>query len=344
MSETSRGAAPVLTPHAQIVQMMMGSLVARLIYTAARLRLADHIAAAPRTAEDLAAVTGTHAPALHRLMRTLTGLGILTHDSEHHFALTPLGDALRTGAPGAALPTILTFGGPVFTRAFDEFEHSLATGETGFEKAFGLPIFNYFAGHPEDAALFNDTMIGFHGDEPAAVVAAYDFSGFRKIVDIGGGTGNLLSMILSRTPAAQGVLFDLPHVIASATPLIKERAVDDRVAHERGDFFQAVPAGGDAYVLSHIIHDWHEDQCLTILRNCRTAMAPGGRLLLVEMVLPDGDAFHPGKLLDMVMLTVPGGQERTAPEYARLLDKAGLRLVRIVPTASAVSVVEAAAA
>jgi hypothetical protein len=173
------------------------------------------------------------------------------------------------------------------------------------------------------------------------VAAAYDFSVFGTIADIGGSTGNLLATILGHHAGPRGILYDLPHVVRDAPAFIRQRGLTDRIRIETGSFFDGVPAGADAYILSHIIHDWNEQQCLTILGNCRRAMNPGGRVLLVEMVLPEGDVPHPGKLIDIVMLTVPGGEERTAGQYADLLGKAGLRITRVVPTASLVSVVEA---
>jgi hypothetical protein len=224
---------------------------------------------------------------------------------------------------------------------FENIMHSLETGRTGFEKAMGMPAFDYLARHPEEASLFSETMVGFHGAEPAAVAEAYDFSGAGTVVDVGGATGNLLGTILARHAGPRGVLFDLPHVVAGAPALLKTLGVESRVGIESGSFFERVPEGGDVYLLSHVIHDWSEEQCLTILGNCRKAMKPDGRLLIIEMVLPPGDEPHPGKILDIVMLVLPGGQERTAEEYAALLAKAGFRLERLIPTASAVSVVEA---
>jgi hypothetical protein len=183
-------------------------------------------------------------------------------------------------------------------------------------------------------------MVGVHGMEPAAVAEAYDFSGFKTIADIGGSTGNMLTTILGRHAGPRGILYDLPHVVREAPAVIQQRGLANRIRIEGGSFFQSVPVGADAYILSHIIHDWTEEQCLTILGNCRRAMPPDGRVLLVEMVLPGGDTPHPGKTLDMVMLVVPGGRERTTAEYDTLFDKAGLRLTRVVPTASPVSIVE----
>ena len=255
-----------------------------------------------------------------------------------------MGEALKINAPGSARSTVLTFGSPWAQSGWDHLVYSVQTGKTGFEKAQGMPLFDYLAQHPEDASLFNETMVGFHSQEPPAVAAAYDFSTFKTIVDIGGGMGSLLAAILTRYAGPRGVLFDLPHVVADAPALLKAKGVNDRVTIEAGDFFKTVPAGGDAYVLSHIIHDWDEDQCLTILGHIRKAMNSGGRLLITEMVLPAGDTPHPGKMLDMAMLVWPGGQERTLAEYDHLLSKGGFHLTRVVPTNSTVNVVEAVVA
>lgn len=330
-----------LPPHAQLIQMASSSWIAAVVYAAAKLGLADHLAAGPRSAAELAGTTGTHAPTLHRFMRTLAGLGVLTERDAQRFALTPLGEALKTGAPGAARATLLTFCGPAFWHTWEEILYSLQTGKTAFEKIHGMPIFDYLARHPEEASHFSEAMVGFHGAEPPAVAKAYDFSGIETLVDVGGATGNMLAAILGAHAAPRGVLFDRPHVVRDAPALLEARGVADRVTIEQGNFFESVPAGGDAYILSHIIHDWNEEQCLTILGHCRKVMKPNGRLLIVETVLPAGDTPHQGKWQDMVMLVFPGGQERTEAEYASLLGKAGFRLKRVVPTESVVSVVEA---
>ena len=220
-------------------------------------------------------------------------------------------------------------------------EYSVQTGKPGFDKAHGVPFFEYLARHPEDASLFSETMVGLHNQEPPAVAAAYEFSTFKTIVDVGGATGNMLAAVLSRHAGPRGILYDRPHVVTDAPALLTASGVSDRVTIQSGDFFKSVPVGADAYILSHIIHDWSEEQCLAILGHVRKAMSPTGRLLVVEMVLPPGDAAHQGKLLDMAMLVLLGGQERTESEYASLLGKAGFRLTQVVPTNSAASILEA---
>jgi hypothetical protein len=338
MSEIAAQTA-ALPPEARIAEIVLSQLVSRLVHLMARLKLADLLADGPRSAEDLAPLTGTHGPALHRVLRTLASLGFLTEGKEQQFSLLPLGAVLKSGTPSHS--AALLFGGELVMRSLDELPWSVQTGKTGFARSFGSPLFDWLAAHPTEAALFNDTMIGFHGTEPPAVAAAYDFSVFQTIADVGGSTGNLLATILETHPKPNGILFDLPHVVADAPAFLQQRGLADRIRIEPGSFFDTVPAGADAYVLSHIIHDWNQEQCLTILGHCRRAMNSGGRLLLVEMVLPEGDAPHPGKMLDLVMLAVPGGEERTPSQYGTLLDQAGFRMTRVVPTASLVSIVEA---
>ena len=328
-------------PHAQLIQMGIAHWVSHIVYVAAKLGLADHLAKGPKSAEELAGPTKTHGPSLYRLMRTLAQLGILAEDARHCFALTALGEALKTGAQGSARASILTLAGDWMSNGWQHLLYSVETGKSGFERSVGAPIFDWLAKHPEEASMFSETMVGIHGAEPPAIAAAYDFSGLETIIDVGGATGNLLTTILGRYPRSRGILYDLPHVLRDAPAFIQARGLANRVTLEAGSFFERVPNGGDAYLLSHIIHDWNEDQCLRILGNCRRAMKPGSRLLIVEMVLPAGNTPHPGKMLDIMMLVGPGGQERTEQEYAKLLAKAGLQLKRVVPTDSPVSVVEA---
>jgi predicted O-methyltransferase YrrM len=222
-----------------------------------------------------------------------------------------------------------------------EFLYALQTGQPPFEKVWGMPLHDYLAAHSDEAMFFNEAMIGFHGAEPPAVAAAFDFSTIRTLVDVGGGTGNLLAAILRTHPRSSGILYDRPHVASQARANLTAAGIADRCSVIEGDFFESVPSGGDASLLSHVLIDWHEEKCLTILSNCRRAMGAHGRLLVVESVLPAGDIPHPGKILDLVMLTVSGGVERSGEEYATLLGRAGYSVSRIVPTTSAVSVIEA---
>ncbi len=341
MKESREARTEALPPHAQLIQMSTGYWVSRIVYAAANLGLADHLAKGPKSAAELAGATRTHEPSLHRLMRTLASLGILSEDTDHRFALTPLGEALKTGAPGYARSSILSLAGDLRWHSWGEFLYCLETGKTGVKKAFGMTGWEYLEQHPQEMTYFQELCIGFHGHLPAAVAAAYDFSGFQTVVDIGGGTGNMLATILDHYPGTRGVLFDSPDGVREAPALIESRGLTDRVTVEAGDFFTNVPTGGDAYLLSHVIHDWNDDQCLTILGHCHRAMNPRGRLLIIEMVLPEGDVPDLGKVVDMEMLVMAGGQERTEQEYGTLLGKAGFRLARVVPTESAVGVVEA---
>lgn len=344
MPETTAATAEQQTPQAQLVQMARAHWLSSFVYVAAQMSLADRVAEAPRTAAELAQSTGCDASSLYRFMRTLAGMGLFTEDVGYRFSLAPLGEALRADTPGSVRSAVLTLAGPLFTKPASELRYSIKTGKTAFEKVFGMPVFEWLAKHAVEKSMFSEAMVGSHGAEPEAVAKAYDFSQFETVVDVGGATGNLLAAILSHHRKPRGILFDLPHVVRDAPALIKARGLTDRIAIETGSFFETVPAAGGCYLLSHIIHDWSEARCLAILGNCRRAMTPNSRLLIIETVLPTGNTPHPGKMSDMIMLAVPGGQERTEPEYCRLLEKARFRLTRVVPTESAVSIVEALAA
>jgi hypothetical protein len=312
----------------------------QLLLAAVQLEIADRLAAGPMSSGALARELELHAPSMQRFLRTLAGMGVLTETTPQIFALTTLGEALKKGAPGSARASILMltgFAGPMWSN----LRLSLETGESAATKILGKPLFDYLAERPNLVSLFSETMVGFHGREPAAVAAAYDFNAFGSIVDVGGATGNLLVHILKEHQEPRGVLFDQPHVLTDAPAFLAAHGMTDRVALEAGSFFEAVPDGHDAYLLSHVIHDWNEDECAAILGSCRRAIPPKGRLLIVEMVLPDDDTPHLGKMLDIMMLVGPGGQERTGEEYRALLNKAGFRMTRVVPTESDVSIVEA---
>jgi hypothetical protein len=323
------------------MQMSLGYTVPFLLRTAAQLCLADHLADGARTAEQLATATHTHAPSLYRLLRTLASVGLFSEDAAHRFSLTPLAQPLRSNVPGSVRTSILSITGELFIIPWSKLLYSVQTGRSAFDEHFGVPFFDHLTSNPEEAAMFSDLLIGLNRADPPAVAAAYDFSSFSHIADIGGGTGHLLATVLASHSGPRGTLVDLPHSQAGAEALIASRGMTDRIVFTAGSFFEAVPAGCDLYMLSHIIHDWSEAQCLTILGNCHRAMSRTSRLLIIEMVLSEGNAFHPGKMLDMTMLATTPGQERTEPEYRALLAKAGFTLTRVIPTDAAVSVVEA---
>lgn len=326
----------------RLMEMSIAHWAGELLLQAAEMSLADKFTGdEPRTAADLAGEYGMRHRELYRYLRALTGIGLLEFAGKDSFRITDLGAALRTGSPGNARSAVIALVGDMVKPAWKEFDHGLFTGDTGFEKAHGMGLFDYLQHNPGMATFFSETMVGFHGREPPAVAEAYDFGGIGSLVDVGGASGNMLGHVLSRHPGVKGVLYDLPHVVADAPPLLESFGVADRVTIESGNFFDSVPAGHDAYLLSHIIHDWDDGENATILKNVREAMKPDGKLLIVEMVLPEGNEPHMGKMLDMMMLLVPGGEERTPSEYAELLEPNGFKVTRVVPTASAVSVVEA---
>ncbi len=331
------GATP---PPTTLLQMMTGYWVSQAVYVAAKLGLADFLTEGPRRSEDLAAATGTHAPSLHRLLRALASAGVFTEASPGHFALTPLAALLRTGVPGSMRALAITYNEEQY-RAWGDLLHSVRTGEVAFEHCYGMPIFDYFAQHPEADRVFNEAMIGWTDRVAAAVASTYDFSPFGTVVDVGGGYGALLAAILRRHPMARGILFDQPHVVGSAKELLAAAGIADRCACVGGDFFVEVPAGGDAYVLAQILHDWDDDRSSAILGQCRRAMPPHGKLLVVELVLPPGEEAFFGKWLDLHMLVMTGGRERTGAEYDALFRAAGLALARVIPTPPGPSVVEA---
>lgn len=326
----------------RLMEMTIAHWAGELLLQAANMSLAGKFTGdEPRTAKDLAAEYGMRHRELYRFLRALTGIGLLEFAGKDSFRLTNLGQALKTGSPGNARSAVIALVGDMVKPAWKDFDHGLLTGDPGFEKAHGQSLFEYLRDNPGMATFFSETMVGFHGREPPAVAEAYDFSGIGSLVDVGGASGNMLGHVLKRHPNVKGVLYDLPHVVADAPALLESHGVADRVEILSGSFFENVPAGHDAYLVSHIIHDWDDGENATILKNIREAMKPDGKLLIVEMVLPEGNDPHMGKMLDMMMMLVPGGEERTAAEYAELLEPNGFRVTRVVPTDSAVSVVEA---
>jgi hypothetical protein len=322
-----------------VFQLMSGHIVASAVNIAARLGLADRLAAGPKSADDLARETSVNADALYRLMRALASVGLFRETAPRTFELTGPGAALTDGpVRWMALWIAGEFNYHVYANAM----HSVKTGESAVPVTTGGDgPFEHFAKNPELSQIFNDAMTGFSAVVVPAVLEAYDFSGIKTLVDIAGGHGALLSEILKQHPTMKGILFDLDHVIEGAKPKIAAQGLADRVTTASGDFFAAVPAGGDAYIMKHIIHDWYDDKASAILENIRRVLPKDGRVLLVESVIPADNEPGMGKIIDLEMLVMPGGKERTEAEFRALFDRAGFTLTRIVPTKSPLSVIEA---
>ncbi len=320
--------------------MITGYWISQAIYAAAKFGVADHLKDGPRTIEQLAADTSTNADALYRLLRALASIGIFAEGPPRQFSLTPMAEALQSDIPGSKRALALMSGDEQF-RAWAEIDYSIQTGKKAFDKVFGKPIFEYLGDHLDKARIFDAAMVGIHGRESSAVHDAYDFSKIGTLADIGGGNGSQLIALLQSHPTMKGILFDLPHVIDRAKAQIESAGLSNRCRLVAGDFFQNVPDGADAFFMRHIIHDWDDEKSLTILRNCHKAMPAHGKLLLVESVIPPGNEPFGGKFLDLVMLLIPGGKERTKSEYQTLFEKAGFTLSKIVPTSTEVSIIEA---
>ena len=320
--------------------MITGYWISQAIYAAAKFGIADHLKIGPRSVDELAEATSTNADALYRLLRALASKGIFAEGEPRQFSLTPLAEPLQSDVPGSKRALALMSGDEQF-HAWAEIEYSIQTGKIAFEKVYGKPIFDYLGENPDKARIFDAAMVGIHGRESNAILDAYDFSEIGVVADIGGGNGSQITGILQKHTSMRGILFDLPHVIERAKNQIESAGLPDRCELVAGNFFDAVPEGADAYMMRHIIHDWDDEKSLTILRNCHQAMSSDSKLLVVESVIPLGNKPFGGKFLDLVMLLIPGGKERTEDEYRALLRKAGFELTRVVPTGTEVGIIEA---
>jgi O-methyltransferase domain len=317
-------------------------MVSAALGVVAQLGVADHLADGPRSTPDLAARTGANEDALYRVLRALATTGIFTETSSRTFALTPSGALLRSNVPGSMRDMVLWLCDSFHFRVYAEMAHSVRTGETLGDKLLGMPVFEYLQHNPELAARFNNAMTNFSAGIAPAVLEAYDFGGIDVLVDVAGGHGMLLASVLRKYPSMRGILFDVEHVIAGAKAP-EALGVADRCDKVSGDFFKAVPRGGDAYVLKSIIHDWDDEKAGAILRNTRAALEgkPNGKVLLVEAVIKPGNEPDLSKLGDLEMMLLPGGRERTEAEFAALFARNGFQLTRVVPTRAPLWVVEA---
>jgi hypothetical protein len=322
------------TAHGTLFGLLNGYRGSQALHVAAVLGVPDLLADGPRPSSELAEATGSHPEALYRLLRALAALGVLEEASDRAFALTEVGRLLRSDVEGSLHGWAVFIGSETHWRSWERLDHSVRTGETAFEHLYGVDVWTWRAERPDEGAVFDAAMASLTGGLERVLLEAYDFGRFQRIVDVGGNRGELLAAILAAHGDLHGVVFDLPHVVAAA-------GAADRLEAVGGSFFDGVPAGGDAYVLKAIIHDWDDERAATILRRCAEAMDGDGTVLVIEHDLgaPNEDPIP--KLGDLQMLVAPGGRERTRAEYAALFAAAGLNLSDVVPIRGGWAIYEA---
>ena len=334
-------ATAAMPPEAQMLQMIMGKFNTLLLHTVAELGIADLLKDGPKPVDKLASEAGVHPAMLYRVLRALAFQGVFAERVGKEFALTPKAETLRSDVPGSMRGLAIWLGCEFHNRAWANISHVVRTGESNFQKQFGMTAFEYMNDHPEDLGIFQNALTQLSEQEAHWACDVYDFTGLRKIVDVGGGNGMLLARILSKYPDLTGVLYDQPKVVEGAHSVLESHRLGNRYEIAAGDFFETIPEGGDAYTLKHIIHDWDDERCRKVLENCRAAMAEGGRVLVLDQVIPEGNEPHIGKLFDIEMMVVTeGGIERTEGEFQTLFASAGLKLNRIVGTEGFLSIVE----
>jgi hypothetical protein len=331
-------------PAEELRRLVNGHQVSQAIYVAATLGVADLLAGGPRASDDLARETDADPDALYRLLRALAAVGVLREEDGRRFALTELGEPLRSDVSGSVAGWAAFVGRPAFWASWGHLLHSVRTGENAFRHLHGTDVWTWRAERPEESAAFDRAMSALTGGTNEALVESYDFGRFGTVVDVGGGNGTLLAAVLTAFPATKGILFDQPHVVAGAGDVLEAAGVADRCRIVGGSFFDDVPQGGDAYVLKAIVHDWEDAESLAILSACRRAVAKDAVLLLIERDLGPPNAAPVSKLMDLNMLVAPGGRERTLEEYGALLEATGFRLVGATPTPAGLSVIEALSA
>ncbi|MDQ4122864.1 MAG: acetylserotonin O-methyltransferase [Acidobacteriota bacterium] len=342
MSTTTQLTQTELPPPAILMQMGMGFIVSQAVSVAARLYIADHLQNGAKSIEELAGLTDTHAASLYRLMRALSSAGVFRKDADGRFSNSPVSEFLRSDHPESMRDALHMICDREHWQPHGNLMQSVKTGEIAFNYTFGMPVFPYFEQNPEAAEVFDNAMTSFSHSIANAVAATYDFSGVQKIADIGGGHGLLLAKVLQTNPEAKGILFDQPHVVSGANSLLENAGVAERVQTVSGDFFAEIPVEADIYLMKFILHDWNDEQCDQILQNLAKSAKPGSKVLLVETVVEENDNQpSASKVMDLNMLVMTGGKERTATEYAQLFEKAGFKLINVHPTPSPLQIVEA---
>lgn len=328
-----------LPPALQIYNLVFGDVTANLVFAAARLGIADMLADGPKSCEELARLTGTDGPSLARALRTLACMGVFEETEPQTLRQSPMSEFLRSGVPGSWRNLCIAKSEPGYLRAFAEIEYSLRTGKPALEQVTGKSFFENFSDGYYGAA-FHAAMTDWSATESPAVTAAYDFSAIRNLCDVGGGHGDLLGTILEHNPDLSGTLFDAPAVIETARSSPAKQVLLSRCQFIAGNFLESVPAGPDAYIMKHILHDWDDERSQRLLANVRKAVPSSGKLLVVDAVIPPGNEYSPSKLLDMVMLVALGGLERSEQQFRDLFASAGFQLARVIPTDSPVSILE----
>ena len=335
-----------MMPSIEAQRLVNGFRAYQMVVAASRLKIPDLVAAGPKTADELAASTGTHGPSLRRMLRALTAWSFFEELPDSRFGATPLSDNFRSDTPGVRNMAIML--SEEGYQAWGELMFTLRTGKPAYEHLYGKSHFERLAEHPDMSANFNAAMVELSTRVAHSFVEAYDFGGVRTAVDVGGGNGALLLAVLQAQPHMRGILFDLAQGLAGAQEKLVAAGVDDRVTLLEGSFFEAVPSGGDLYMLKSIVHDWDDERALAILQTCRRAMSAQARLVLLERKLPERIENPDDALLtvmgDVHMMVVLGGKERTTDEYRELLAQAGLSMTREIPTSSGFAAVEAVVA
>lgn len=330
-----------LPPEAQVIGTLCGLNVSQAMYVAAALGVADELRDGSRPIAEVAAAVGADAGALRRILRTLAMTGCFSEVERGVFTNTPQSETLRSDVPNSVRDLVLWVGSEPHWRVWGSLLDAVKTGQQVWEQVHGTPLFPYLFGeNPELGTTFARAMTGFSNATIPAILAAYDFSPAGVIADIAGGYGHTLAAILQANPEARGILFDAPDVLKDASVQLEADGVADRVELVPGDFHEAVPTGADIYLLKHVVHDWDDERARGILANVRDAMGEHGRILIADIVLPEGDAPHFGKIEDLEMLLIPGGVERTEVEFHELVEPVGLKVERVIPTSSLITLVE----
>lgn len=328
------------SPEAKVMSIILGKMSATAVSALARLGVADHLESGPKTAEELAALVNARPDLLRRLMRTTEGLGILARTADGKWTQTPMSDVLRTNSSTSLRYLASLISDEWHAHAAALLDDTIRTGQPAVEKACGMPVFEYFRLNPRAGENFDRAMTGFSAMESSAIAEAHDFSGIQSLTDVGGGQGLFLTTILRRYPRLQGTLYERPQVIQGLDGKLNPN-VADRMRLVEGNMFESIPPGADAYIMKRITHDWSNELCGKILRGCRAGIREGGKLLVVDAVVPAGSDFSPAKVMDLTMMMFSdGGKERTEDEFRTLFEASGWKLNRISPTASLLSVLE----